>query len=416
MSSAFRKQHYVPRWYQERFFPAQTAERKFHYLDLRPDPIETGRGRRVERAALLRWGTKRCFRQEDLYTTTFGGDVNVDIEKFFFGPIDSAGQRAVEHFSAFQHPHWSEEAFNTLLPYMSVQKLRTPKGLAGIQMTNRPTDRNAVLFFIQQVRDLYCATWSECIWQIADAARSPTKFIISDHPVTVYNRGCFPLSKWCRGASEPDTRQTATHTLFALSLDKILILTNLTWARNPYQSETRFRPNAELFRETLFNFQTIQTGRMLSEQEVLAINFILKKRAHRYVAAAERDWLFPEDRLATTHWSKLGDGLLLMPDPRALYMGGETTVRFTSGHVTAYSEYGHRPGQPGFRDEGRQKAESAALQRFQAEFAHRYGPQRRGRSFAFSRLDDEEDDADFHNFHIEQHRASLTRSKGKKRN
>jgi hypothetical protein len=415
MSSEFRKQHYVPRWYQERFFPADISERKFYYLDMRPDIIETGKDLGITRSPLLRWGTKRCFRQEDLYTTTFADGVNVDIEKFFFGPIDSAGQRAVEHFAAFEHPNWSEEAFNNLLPYMSVQKLRTPKGLGGINMINRATDRNAVLFFIQQVRDLYCATWSESIWQIADASQSPTKFIVSDHPVAVYNRGCFPLSKWCRGFNEPDIRQVATHTLFPLSLDKILILTNLAWARNPYQSEIRFRPNAELFRETLFNFQTIQTGRILTEDEVLAINFIIKRRAHRYVAAAKRDWLFPEDNLATTHWNKLGDGLLLMPDPRALYMGGETTIRFESGRTAAYSEYGHRPGQPGFRDEKREKIESAALRRFQAEFAYRYGPRRRGRSFAFSRLDDEEDDAEFHNYYVEQHRAFTKLTSSRKR-
>jgi hypothetical protein len=31
---------------------------------------------------------------------------------------------------------------------------------------------------------------------------------------------------------------------------------------------------------------------------VLAINYIIKSRAHRYVAAAEREWLYPEQPLA----------------------------------------------------------------------------------------------------------------------
>jgi hypothetical protein len=39
-----------------------------------------------------------------------------------------------------------------------------------------------------RLRNLYCAIWTECVWLLADASRSPTKFLVSDHPVTVYNR------------------------------------------------------------------------------------------------------------------------------------------------------------------------------------------------------------------------------------
>ncbi|MDX0469419.1 hypothetical protein GOC67_27020 [Sinorhizobium medicae] len=47
-------------------------------------------------------------------------------------------------------------------------------------------------------------------------------------------------------------------------------------------------------RHTIFNFLAIQTDRMLSEQEVLEINWVTKQRAYRYVAAAEKGWLYPE--------------------------------------------------------------------------------------------------------------------------
>ncbi len=60
------------------------------------------------------------------------------------------------------------------------------------------------LIELQRMQDLYCATWTECVWQIADASQSQTKFIISDHPVTVYNRACPHLSKYCSGANDPD--------------------------------------------------------------------------------------------------------------------------------------------------------------------------------------------------------------------
>ena len=114
-----------------------------------------------------------------------------------------------------------------MLPYMSVQKLRTPKGLADLAERTKCHDQNVTLMALQRVQNMFCAVWTESVWQIADASNSPTKFIISDHPVTVYNRACPPLSKWCQGHNDPDVRLHATHTLFPLSLDKILILTNL---------------------------------------------------------------------------------------------------------------------------------------------------------------------------------------------
>jgi len=37
-----------------------------------------------------------------------------------------------------------------------------------------------------------------------------------------------------------------------------------------------------------------ETMRHLTEQEVREINFIVKARAHRYVAAADKEGLYPE--------------------------------------------------------------------------------------------------------------------------
>jgi hypothetical protein len=222
---------------------------------------------------------------------------------------------------------------------------------------------------------LFCAVWTECIWQIAEASGSKTKFIISDHPVTVYNRACPPLSRWCQGHRDPDVRMHATHTYFPLSLDKILILTNLSWVRNPYQNEVKVRPNPQLFRNTIFNFLSIQAGRKLSEDEVLQINLITKRRALRYIAAAEREWLYPEQHVSTDHWKKLGDGYLLMPEPRLIHMGGEILIGYRDGRSQAFSEYGHRPWQNDYKDEQRDRRDSAALDRFQAEWALKHGPE-----------------------------------------
>ena len=145
-----------------------------------------------------------------------------------------------------------------MMKYISIQKLRTPKGLGWLSSLPEGKDRNQRLLLLQRIQNIYCATWSDCIWLIADATKSPVKFIISDHPVTVYNRACFPGSEWCGGFNDPDIRMVGTHTYFPLSIEKILILTNLAWVRNPYQSERKVHPNPRLFRNTIFMFTDIR--------------------------------------------------------------------------------------------------------------------------------------------------------------
>jgi hypothetical protein len=149
----------------------------------------------------------------------------------------------------------------------------------------------------------------------------------------------------------------ATHTYFPLSLNKILILTNLSWVRNPYQNELKARPNPTMFRDTVFNFLTIQTGRRLTEDEVLEINMITKRRAYRYVAAAEEEWLYPETRVSSDYWKKLGDGYLLMPEPRLVHLGGEILIGYKGGRSDAFGEYGHKPWQKGYKDQKREEKE-----------------------------------------------------------
>lgn len=390
--SEYTHNHYVPVWYQRRFLAPNQS--KYFYLDLTPDQLERD-GHRYTRRSLLNWSPERCFAQDDLYTTTWGVIRNVEIEKFFFGRVDEEGRRAATYFRDFVHPSADQDAFNQLMIYMSVQKLRTPKGLMWLQrVTKMP--RNLTLMALQNLQNMHCAIWTECVWQIASAEQSATKLIISDHPVTVYNRGCFPLSDYCKGCNDPDIRLVATHTYFPLSIDKVLILTNLSWVRNPYQRETRVRPNPNLFRPAMFNYMDIQTHRDLTDQEVLGINYITKKRAFRYIAAAEEEWLYPEKYLGEQHWRKLGDGLLLMPEPRDINMGGEITIGYADGSHDWFSEYGHKPWQPGFRDEKRFEVEWEALERFKSEFARMQGPAWRGTSHQFHRQGPQVDSAEYH--------------------
>jgi hypothetical protein len=285
---------------------------------------------------------------------------------------------------------------------MSVQKLRTPKGLAWLKSKLSKVNRDTVLASVVRLQELFSSIWAECVWQLADAKDTETKFIVSDHPVTIYNRELGPRNPtWCRGANDPDIRMAGSHTIFPLSLSRVLILTNLAWVRDPYQSAKRIRPNPRFLRDTVFNFTDIQTHRDLAEREVREINFIIKSRAYRYVAAAREESLFPEKSVSKSEWARFGDGYLLMPDPRSIHYGGEVIMGFKDGSTLAYDEYGRVPGQAGYGSGDLPSGSGPEpLYRFKGEFARKFGPRRRGRSFEGARLEPEVDSDDLHQYHL----------------
>lgn len=393
MGEHHKHNHYVPIWYQKRFLPENQS--KFVYYDLNPE-VCTSNGRTWTRSNLMSWGPAKCFAQDDLYTVRWGAIENRDVEKLFFGEIDSTGRGSVEFYENFDLKDGVHEAHSALIRYMCTQKLRTPKGLGFLKSSSRDDSQFSLMSRLQHHQHIYGAIWSEAVWQIADASESPTKFIVSDHPVTVYNRSCFPGSTHCLGFNEPDIRSVATQTLFPLSLNKILILTNLSWVRNPYQNELAIRPNPSFYHNTMRMLTDIQVGRLLGEDEVRQINYIIKKRALRWLAAAKEEWLHPEDHLISTHWKTLGNGYLLMPEPRAVHMGGEMYVGYKDGTSEAFGEYGHRPWQRGFKDGTRYRRESAALQKFQGEFARLQGPEWRGTPYDFRGEGPRRDSEEYH--------------------
>jgi len=248
--------------------------------------------------------------------------------------------------------------------YLSTQKLRTPKGLGWLSSQVGDTDRNKTLGYMLEFQQLHGAIWTESVWLIADASQSETKFIISDHPVTVYNRRCGPRSIWCRDNNDPNIAFQGTHTIFPLSLEKILILTNLSWVRNPYQSEVRLRPNPNPWRTTIFSFLDIQTLRHLQEREVREINFIIKNRALRYIAAAKEEWLYPDRYVSKSNWNEFGHGYLLMPDPRGVQLGGEIFIGYQGGGSASFDAYGRRPWQPDYDKESKGLRGGSSLDRF----------------------------------------------------
>jgi hypothetical protein len=164
--SQYRHNHYVPIWYQERFMlPGQS---RYYRLDLKPDVVERD-GHKYTRKDLHHWSPEKVFAQDDLYTTQWGRFINTDIEQFFFGRVDSEAKKAVEFFTNYDYSRFDEPAFHRFLGYMSIQKLRTPKGLAAFAELANVRNKNATLSLLQKMQHIHCAIWTECVWQIADA-------------------------------------------------------------------------------------------------------------------------------------------------------------------------------------------------------------------------------------------------------
>jgi hypothetical protein len=402
MSDEYKNHHYVPQWYQKKFM--LSGETKFFYLDMIPEYFTDPRGVRHDINPIKHQGSKKCFVEEKLYTRKIINLESNDIEKYFFGEIDRKGQLAVKYFEEYSYElpmkDWGDN-FDYIMDYMSTQKLRTPKGLKWLSNQIKTDNKYLVLNSMLKLARLHCAIWTEAVWLIADASKSETKFIVSDHPITVYNRECGPKSQRCRDSNDPDIWLNGTHTIFPLSLDKVLILTNLSWVRNPYQSAVGLRPNWNPFRGAIFKFTDIQIMRYLTEQEVREINFIIKSRAIHYIAAAKEDWLYPEKYISKSNWNTFGNGYLLMPDPRGVNFSGTLMWGNADGKSGGtVDEYGFKPWEEGFEDKNRHGEEWNTYNNFQGEFAKLFGPERRGRAFNFMTMDNEKDSDDFHQYHL----------------
>jgi hypothetical protein len=142
----YRHNHYVPIWYQRRFMlPHQD---RYFRLDLKPEVVNNGKVKYARRD-VHEWSPGRIFAADDLYATKWGSITNTEIEKFFFGRLDSQGPRCVDYFDTFKHPSVDGKSFQDFLRYMSVQKLRTPKGLANLAATSKSGSENMTLMMLQ---------------------------------------------------------------------------------------------------------------------------------------------------------------------------------------------------------------------------------------------------------------------------
>lgn len=102
-------------------------------------------------------------------------------------------------------------------------------------------DQTQTLLAMSGLFERYGTMWMEGLWEIV-RANSAQKFIISDDPVTFFNRRIFPGEASYPGGE--DFPRVGTRTIFPLSMDSCLFITHLQLARNPWNNPLETRENA----------------------------------------------------------------------------------------------------------------------------------------------------------------------------
>ncbi len=332
--SKTRNNHYVPQWYQEGFFkPGQNTLR---YLDMRPRQHALTDGRIVTEKALFDAPTSRAFQERDLYSTFFGASINDEIERKLFGAIDTSGSSAIRAFASDDVSQWHHH-FRTLFEYIDIQKIRTPKGLDWLKTQYPSLTQNELMLEMQGIRMMHCTIWTEGVREIVSAEDAHVKFIVSDNPVTIYNHAVDPQHRLCAYPGDPSIALKATQTIFPLNRDFCLILTNLEYVKDPATNPLEKRTFARNFRNSIVRTDAFIRTRKLSDLDVTRINFILKARARRYIAADEDESLYPETVIEET-WQNLRK--VLLPEDETWRFGGELYVGFDDGRVHYQDAFG----------------------------------------------------------------------------
>ncbi|MCK1489194.1 DUF4238 domain-containing protein [Bradyrhizobium sp. 180] len=342
--SITRNNHYVPQWYQEGFF--EPGRSSLAYVDTTPDRKVLADGRVItQRGAWDSTPTSLAFRQKDLYSTFFGTSVNDEIERRLFGDVDARGSQAVRAFIGTDIGEWHDH-FQDFFEFLDIQKLRTPKGLDWLKAQYPNLTQNELMFEMQGIRMLHCAIWVGGVREIVSAEDSDVKFITSDHPVTIYNHAVPPTDGACAYPLDPGIALRGSQTLYPMDRDHCLILTNLEYAKDPRTDPLQKRTFARNYRQSITKIDSLIRERRLTAQEVAEINFIVKKRARRYIGGGRKEWLYPE-RTVTCSWSELRK--TLMPSELGLHhFGGEIFVKFESGDVHYQDEFGRTEKQREF--------------------------------------------------------------------
>lgn len=329
-----RDNHYVPQWHQKGFMDERNNQ--LSHLTRQEKILPNGNLKIINSK---KWYTSsQRFYTFDLYSTFFGSEVNDEIEKKLFGPIDDNGSKSVRAFLTDDKSQWHYH-FEDFFTYIDAQKLRTPKGLDWIKSKYPKLTQSQLMAEMQSLRTMHCTLWAEGVRELVSAEESSVKFILSDHPVTVYNYAFPPDSEACSYPNDPDITLNGTQTIFPLDKNRCLILTNLEYAKDPDNiNPKKQRTNATRIRQSMVNTINFINSRKLTDEEVNKINYIIKSRAKDSIAGGRGEWLYPDEDL-NCDWASLRH--LLLPSSKEISkFGGEIVAKFDDGTVHYQDAYG----------------------------------------------------------------------------
>jgi hypothetical protein len=334
------KHHYVPEWYQKGFLDA--GQTQLYVLDKSPKRYPLPKGGYSVAKDVFHKGPSAVFFEKHLYTVEAFGQSNDDIERFLFGEIDTKGAEAISAFLAEDHDK-IHDMFVNVFEFMDALRLRTPKGLRWLEKVGKTKNQIELMLFMQELRRMHCVMWMEGILEIVSAKNSKHKFIFSDHPVTLYNPHIFPIGTAGRPTEDPKQEWIGTQTLFPFDKENLFVLTNLEGAEGVGPRAARKpRTNARYFDNSIVRHDKTIRGRELSDDQVAAVNYIIKQRANKHIASGTLEGLYPEKHLKNRMWPKLGR-FLLPPRMDRFKSGGEIFMKMKDGSFVFQDQYGRRP-------------------------------------------------------------------------
>jgi SEC-C motif len=203
-------------------------------------------------------------------------------------------------------------------------------------------DQLQLMLEMQGLRFMHCTMWTEGVREIVSAEDSEIKFIVSDHPVTLYNASIPPAAAACTYPHDPSIEWIGTQTVFVLNANTCLILTHLEYAQAPGVANLTIpRTNTRYRGSSILRTDAFVRTRKLSRDAVLAINHLLKSRARRFLAASNTDWLFPE-RSFTGEWRDIAQ--VLLPKDGLWQFGGEIYVGYKDAQTHYQDAFGRTSG------------------------------------------------------------------------
>jgi len=372
-----RYNHYVPTWYQKGFLDVGQGE--LHVLDKNPEKtlvLPNGDIKIISSRPFSRRGPFKFLRHLDLYTTTFLGAPNDEIERRLFGKIDDTGARAAAMFQNWPNTKRHDfhnsiprkygdpnKHFTAMIEYIDAQKIRTPKGLRFLKLVAARTgailQQNALMSLMQSQRMFFCTMLAEGFWEIVGANESKQKFVFSDDPVTIYNCDHYPGSQMCQYPLDPHIFERGTRVVLPLNMNACLIISHIEHAKEPSRGKARQRRrNARAYDQTIISFLHIHRRRELNDREVATINYLIKRRAPRFVAAGQSQWLTPEALIGEPRWCEIDDTLQHKEFAMKL-AGGEILVKYQDDSILSSNEYGEHSVVPGWFVRQRQRKDSS---------------------------------------------------------